>query len=104
MCGAEEATTRESEQDGESEALCAECWYIHDHRADYLYCAAQWAFYNRPDEKTPASLLSSGVDGGPQGTTPQSAASASYPVKPLCTRMNCQDPECRRQHLEDSNG
>jgi hypothetical protein len=43
MCGNPEAT-RQHEGD---EPLCEPCRYRHEHRADQMYCDAQFAFYER---------------------------------------------------------
>jgi phage/plasmid primase-like uncharacterized protein len=51
MCGNPEATVRFDDQDGESEPLCADCWYRHDHQADQMYADQQFAFYNKPEEE-----------------------------------------------------
>ena len=41
-----EVTTRSNNEDGESEPLCASCWYEHDHSHERRYAEIQFAFYN----------------------------------------------------------
>ncbi len=54
MCGKSDDTTicRDPECDHRKcEPLCEDCDYKDRHRADQMYCDAQFAFYNKPEEQ-----------------------------------------------------